>query len=410
MADLFIGAPFCSLACPDPKPDCGDTLTLSPDSLFGTTPLSFRWYFDDLCDWEILSGQDTDTLTFVIGPDTCCTIFLEIMDEFGCADTCMVYCCCTPPPESLCTFTMGGWGNRCPDPQMGDLMSTQPGCIRDHYFDTVFDNGVWIGDTTSLTGSMPYGAKFYTAHDVRDYLPCGGTPRALSNDYINPDCMPETKNTLASQLLALRMNVEYSCAGVFTTLGLPGGCVGDAAVPDTCDPMGLFTGKTVRKFQAAADSAIAGHDMSHYGVPISYFNWVASCMNELWHENCGDDDEEIPDKRLSTAPLKPGPERDRATLTRLPTEFSIEQSYPNPFNPMTEILYALPNDCHVTLSIYNVLGQRVKVLVDEHQSAGYKTVQWDGRDDYGQSLTSGVFFYRIEAGNFVQMKKMVLIR
>ena len=93
-----------------------------------------------------------------------------------------------------------------------------------------------------------------------------------------------------------------------------------------------------------------------------------------------------------------------------PDKFALFQNYPNPFNPMCEIAYALPTDCQVTLSVYNILGQKVRVLVDEYQSAGNKSVKWDGKDEQGQDVTSGVYFYRIQAGDFAQSKKMVLLK
>jgi FtsP/CotA-like multicopper oxidase with cupredoxin domain len=89
---------------------------------------------------------------------------------------------------------------------------------------------------------------------------------------------------------------------------------------------------------------------------------------------------------------------------------TLAQNYPNPFNLECVIAYALPTDCQVKLSIYNILGQKVKVLVDEYQSAGYKSAKWDGKDDQGRDMASGVYFYRIEAGKFVQAKKMLLIK
>jgi len=94
----------------------------------------------------------------------------------------------------------------------------------------------------------------------------------------------------------------------------------------------------------------------------------------------------------------------------LPVGFALHQNYPNPFNPECEIAYDLPKDCHVTLSIYNVLGQKVKVLVDQNENAGNKSVKWGGKDEQGQEVTSGIYFYRIQAGDFVQSKKMVLLR
>jgi len=91
-------------------------------------------------------------------------------------------------------------------------------------------------------------------------------------------------------------------------------------------------------------------------------------------------------------------------------KYTLNQNYPNPFNPICRIEYALPADCQVTLSIYNILGQRVRVLVDEYQSAGHKSVKWDGRDDQGKEVTSGIYFYRIQAGDFTEAKKMLLLK
>ncbi len=91
--------------------------------------------------------------------------------------------------------------------------------------------------------------------------------------------------------------------------------------------------------------------------------------------------------------------------TDLPTEFALKQNYPNPFNPTTLIRYALPVDCQVRLDIYNILGQRVTTLVDGHQKAGYKRVTWNVRD-----MASGVYFYRLTAGDFTSIRKMVFLK
>lgn len=94
----------------------------------------------------------------------------------------------------------------------------------------------------------------------------------------------------------------------------------------------------------------------------------------------------------------------------MPTEFSLSQNYPNPFNPTCVIAYSLPTDCQVKLAIYNILGQKVKVLVDEYQNYGYKSVTWDGKDNQSKELATGIYFYRIEAGSFVQTKKMLMMK
>jgi flagellar hook assembly protein FlgD len=93
-----------------------------------------------------------------------------------------------------------------------------------------------------------------------------------------------------------------------------------------------------------------------------------------------------------------------------PTVFSLEQNYPNPFNPETQITYALPLATHVKLVLYNVLGQKVKTLVDEEQTAGYKTMQWDGRDENENELASGIYFYHLQAGDYNEVKKMIMMK
>lgn len=94
----------------------------------------------------------------------------------------------------------------------------------------------------------------------------------------------------------------------------------------------------------------------------------------------------------------------------LPDHYELTQNYPNPFNPITEIHYALPKKGAVTLTIFNLLGQRVRRLVDKVQEPGFYSVSWDGKNDEGQNVASGVYFYQIKAGKFVSTKKMVLMR
>jgi len=89
----------------------------------------------------------------------------------------------------------------------------------------------------------------------------------------------------------------------------------------------------------------------------------------------------------------------------VPTEFALFQNYPNPFNANTRLKYALRVDCHVQLEVYNVLGQKVVTLVDEFQSAGHHSINWDAGE-----LGSGMYLYRLQADNFVQTRKVVLVK
>ena len=99
------------------------------------------------------------------------------------------------------------------------------------------------------------------------------------------------------------------------------------------------------------------------------------------------------------------------SLQTLPTAFALADNYPNPFNPTTTIKYALPQAADVELTVYNVVGQPVRTLVAEYQSAGRYAVEWDATNDSGHSLSSGMYFYRLEAGGeFREVKKMLLLK
>jgi hypothetical protein len=95
---------------------------------------------------------------------------------------------------------------------------------------------------------------------------------------------------------------------------------------------------------------------------------------------------------------------------RLPAQFSLEQNQPNPFNPTTTIAFALPKAADVTIEVYNVLGQKVRTLLDNHLPAGYHSVVFDGRDGQNAELASGVYLYRIKTDTHTDAKKMILMK
>jgi hypothetical protein len=97
-------------------------------------------------------------------------------------------------------------------------------------------------------------------------------------------------------------------------------------------------------------------------------------------------------------------------LEVLPTKYALHQNYPNPFNPSTTIKYDLKAKTDVTLTIYNILGQKVRTLVQANQAAGFKNVVWDGLNDSGEQVSTGVYIYRIEAEDFVKSRKMVFMK
>jgi hypothetical protein len=94
----------------------------------------------------------------------------------------------------------------------------------------------------------------------------------------------------------------------------------------------------------------------------------------------------------------------------LPQAFSLGQNYPNPFNPLTEMVFDVPRRSHVRVTIYNILGHKVRTLVDEELAAGSYVRSWDGADDAGRSISSGIYLYRMEAGEFAQTRKAILLK
>ena len=94
----------------------------------------------------------------------------------------------------------------------------------------------------------------------------------------------------------------------------------------------------------------------------------------------------------------------------LPTKYELFQNYPNPFNPETMIRFSLMKHQPVRLEIFNILGQKIRTLVDTKMNAGDHEVLWNSRNDAGQAVGSGVYLYRITVGEFVQTRKMILLK
>ncbi len=114
--------------------------------------------------------------------------------------------------------------------------------------------------------------------------------------------------------------------------------------------------------------------------------------------HCDEDDTSL-DKQVGEAPL------DNSESPALPSEFALEQNYPNPFNPTTTIQYALPAAEQVTVTIYDISGRIVSVLVNEYQNAGSYSIRWNAAEQ-----ANGVYFYQLTAGSFTQVKRMVLLK
>ncbi len=108
--------------------------------------------------------------------------------------------------------------------------------------------------------------------------------------------------------------------------------------------------------------------------------------------------------------LPPTEVRETGEAETLPETFVLLQNYPNPFNPTTEIEFMIPEPAQVKLEIFNILGRKIVTLVDRKLGPGHKVADWNGEDDQGKEVSTGIYFYRLEAGDFTQTKKMVLLK
>ena len=94
----------------------------------------------------------------------------------------------------------------------------------------------------------------------------------------------------------------------------------------------------------------------------------------------------------------------------IPEVFTLHQNYPNPFNPTTQIRYDLPENSYVSITIYDLMGKRVKSFVNSKQDPGYRSIHWNATNDLGQPVSAGMYIYTIQAGEFRQTRKMVLLK
>ena len=95
---------------------------------------------------------------------------------------------------------------------------------------------------------------------------------------------------------------------------------------------------------------------------------------------------------------------------RTPESYKLHQNYPNPFNPETNIRFSLPENTNVNITVYNILGRKVRELINIFQPAGAHEIRWDGTNEQGQKAASGIYFYRIKTDKFSKVRKMTLIR
>ena len=100
----------------------------------------------------------------------------------------------------------------------------------------------------------------------------------------------------------------------------------------------------------------------------------------------------------------------RKSSANIPFTYELSQNFPNPFNPITNIRYSIPKNSIVSLAIYDILGRQIIQIIDKEISAGMHNVQWDGKNNSGEYVSTGIYYYKLETDKFVKTRKMVLLK
>ncbi len=157
----------------------------------------------------------------------------------------------------------------------------------------------------------------------------------------------------------------------------------------------------------AAENIIAGPDVLIDNSGVATFTARNSKITNRFYVVAGGKFQVI----SSSTPVGVAPDNaGDPVLSNLPAVFALAQNYPNPFNPSTTIRFSLPATETVRLKIYNARGQLVRTLIDGNRAAGNYALKWHAITDNGHAVSSGIYFYRLDAGKFIQIRKMVLLR
>ena len=316
----------------------------------------------------------------LVGPQPC-----QIAAGIDCP---AVECTGTGEPR-YCSFPCWNWAAGCLRGPNRDV-STLPACIRDDHFDDAFPSGLVVG----VSGPGRHKATWTSAAAVRAFA-CGyGLPAALGSDYVDP--ASSQMGSIFGEVMALRLNREFSCKGYFTDRSK---CYGTAVVPP-----GVFgfAGLTVDQLLDVADQALGGNASAllPYGNSMLRLQSAVAYMNQLYGD-CGRlvapppiqevfEDEDLPD----------------ATAKTLPPQVLVT-SHPNPLQTSVTISLALPAAANVSLEIYDVRGRRVVTMASRPMGEGYHDVTWNGADDSGAQAASGVYFLRVQVdGRAAVMHKL----
>ena len=240
---------------------------------------------------------------------------------------------------------------------------------------------------TDLTDMMVFGRMWHWSHQTG-----GSSPRIIENEGLNPVIEQQGNElvvTFPENTIAGQFKIGYQDLNTMPTILNEQAANEDHILLTYNDPENMITVMEIGYIAEAQSRVIK------YGLD---FNSNESKKIDISYMLYGPDGELLGQGSLTKE------------LTPVPEKYALHQNYPNPFNPVTTIRYDLPQESHVHLVIYDILGREVKTLVNSKEQAGYKSIRWDGRNNFGQKVSAGMYFYRIQASSFSKVQKMVLLK
>jgi hypothetical protein len=353
----------CVLVPPATLPICGST----GNSYCGPAGYAdYQWSFSSP-DWIITAGQGQQCITYTAGTSGPATLLLDATNNFGCHSSCDVPIDCQPGFEGC---TPGFWKNHTGLwNQASDAVSQ---CVAAAI---ASQGGLYSGNGTTtssfrttfgLTGPQMSAAGLLPTLTLQAAINLGGG-----------SFQKLARHGVAGLLSSCQVNYTYESVQVLTL-------VHDAIVSLQAEP-------------TATQLANANSNFSE-----------ANCSGGSQSLAPAVEGNVLPVEKddFSTDPVV----AQKAAGNSLPKEFALRGSYPNPFNASTQISFALPQAGSVRLEIYNILGQPVRTLLNGDQPAGERSILWNGTDNSGRGLSSGVYFYKISFSGQVKVGRMNLLK
>ncbi|MFQ5499930.1 MAG: PKD domain-containing protein, partial [Candidatus Zixiibacteriota bacterium] len=259
------------------------------------------------------------------------------------------------------------------------------------------------------SGPLVYVSGDGDFNTLSELLPCNGYwIRSLDDDFLTYGPVPLARSHNNNENRSLAANVAPSRRWMSlygSELTLDGRPLADNSSIEVLSESGILVGEGVYANQVLKFTPVYGSDPSEEATAdypsdgdrlVIRVNGQTTNTEVTWQGH---------GSRIELNNLSTG-----SGNGTLPVEFGLSQNYPNPFNPSTEISFSLKQASEVTLDIYNIAGQKVTTLVNGQFEAGEHTVQWDARDLNGQPVATGMYLYRLQAGDFVQTRKMMLLK